>query len=64
MSHVPREVRRQELVGSFLGIGYGISTEAELRISLTYMGAGLTDGEVSKLVGVIGDGGGRGVHWR
>ena len=48
---VPREVRRQELVGAFLSIGYGISTEAELRIALTNMGV-IRDGGRGVYIGM------------
>ena len=51
-------VSRQEIVDAFLEFGHGFSTEAELRIALTNMGAGLPDDDVSHLVRVIRANGG------
>ena len=49
---------RREIESAFLDFGYGRCTEAELRIALLSMSAGLTDEEVSYLVHHIREDGG------
>ena len=49
---------RAEHEGAVMDFGNGFITECYLRLELTDMGAGLTDGEVSDLVRVIREAGG------